>query len=62
MDDYNVGDIINYCENYFGLIVSKTKRSDMIYLEVLNLQTSIRQVNILSRENKDSYLYKVINV
>ena len=62
MDDYNVGDIISYCDSYYGLIVSKNKIRSMIYLKVLNLQTSIRQVNIRQRENKDSYLYKVINV
>lgn len=62
MDDYNVGDIISYCDKYYGLIVSKKKMRSMIYLKVLNVQTSIRQVNIRQRENKDSYLYKVINV
>ena len=58
---FNVGDIINFRNNYFGLIVSAEYRNSYIWLKVLNTNCNVRQLNLTLLENHN-YAYKVINV
>jgi hypothetical protein len=58
---FKTGDIINFRSNYYGLIVSAKYRNSYIWLEVLNTNSDVRQLNLTFLENH-SYAYKVINV
>ena len=58
---FEVGDIIAYENEYYGLIISAHYVLDAIRLMVLNKSSHIRQLNLMySPEN--NYSYKVINV
>ena len=58
---FNVGDIINFRSLYYGLIVSAKYHNGDIWLDVLNTNCNVRQLNLMSLENHN-YSYKVINV
>ena len=58
---FEVGDIITYDNEYYGLIISARYVLDSIMLMVLNKSSHIRQLNLMySPEN--NYSFKVINV
>lgn len=58
---YNVGDIIEFENNYYGLIVKAAYVNDSIYLKVLKPNSGVRELNMVYPK---SYYgsYKVINV
>ena len=58
---FKVGDIINFRSRYYGLIVKAKYHNSYIFLEVLNTNTNVRQLNLTFLENHN-YSYKVINV
>ena len=58
---FNVGDIIEFENNYYGLIVEAAYVNDSIYLKVLNTNGNVRQLNLMYAESH-FYSYKVINV
>ena len=58
---FKVGDIINFRSLYYGLIVKAKYQNSYIFLEVLNTNTNVRQLNLTFLENHN-YSYKVINV
>tara|TARA_B100000035_G_C20574156_1_gene368152 strand:- start:42 stop:236 length:195 start_codon:yes stop_codon:yes gene_type:complete len=58
---FKTGDIINFRNNYYGLIVSAKYRNSYIWLEVLNTNSNVRQLNLTFLENHN-YAYKVINI
>ena len=58
---FKVGDIIEFENNYYGLIVKANYINDSIYLKVLNTNGNVRQLNLMYAESH-FYSYKVINV
>jgi hypothetical protein len=58
---FNVGDIIEHENSYYGLIVKAFYTESSIYLEVLNSVGSIRQLNLMISGSGD-YRYRVVNV
>ena len=58
---FKAGDIINFRRLYYGLIVKAKYHNSYIFLEVLNTNTNVRQLNLTLLENHN-YSYKVINV
>ena len=57
---YKVGDIIEFENKYYGLIVKVSYVRDSIYLHVLNTNSDVRQLNMLYSKS-NNYSYKVIN-
>ena len=60
MDNYKIGDIISCNGYYYGLIVDLSIKGSMCFMHVLNLQSTVRQLNILQRDKHHS-TYAVIN-
>lgn len=60
MNDYKVGDIISCNGFYYGLVVDLNIKGSMYFMNVLNLQSTVRQLNILQTD-KNHYTYRVIN-
>ena len=58
---FKVGDIIEFENNYYGLIVKAAYVNDSIYLKVLKPNSVVRQLNMMYAESH-FYSYKVINV
>jgi hypothetical protein len=58
---FKAGDIIAFRNNYYGLVVKAKYLNSNIFLEVLNTNTNVRQLNLTLLENHN-YAYKVINV
>ncbi len=58
---FKVGDIIEFENNYYGLIVKAAYVNDSIFLEVLKPNSGVRQVNMIYAESH-FYSYNVINV
>jgi len=58
---FKVGDILNFRNNYYGLVVSAKYHNSNIFLNVLNTSCHVRQLNLTLLENH-KYAYKVINV
>ncbi len=58
---FNVGDIIEFKKSYYGLVVKAHYHDSCIWLDVLNTNTDVRQLNLMFTEN-NKYSYKVINV
>ena len=58
---FKVGDIINFRSRYYGLVVEAKYHNSYIFLEILNANCNVRQLNLTLLENH-SYAYKVINV
>jgi len=58
---FKSGDIINFRNCYYGLIVSAKYHNSYIWLNVLNTSNHVRQLNLTLLENHN-YSYKVINV
>lgn len=49
MDDYKIGDLISCDGHYFGIVVRIKPNKNYYYLDVLNLQNNVRQVNIYKK-------------
>ena len=58
---FKVGDIIEFENNYYGLIVKAAYVNDSIFLEVLKPKSGVRQLNMMYAESH-FYSYNVINV
>lgn len=58
---FKVCDIIEFENNYYGLIVEAAYVNDSIYLKVLNTNGNVRQLNLMYAESH-FYSYNVINV
>ena len=58
---FKIGDIIEFENNYYGLIVKAAYVNDSIYLKVLNTNGNVRQLNLMYAESH-FYSYNVINV
>ncbi len=56
---FKVGDIINFRSRYYGLVVSAKYHNSYIFLEVLNTNVNVRQLNLTLLVNHN-YAYKVI--
>jgi len=46
MGDYKIGDLISCNGHYYGIVVGLKDSKSYYYLDVLNLQNNIRQLNI----------------
>ena len=58
---FKSGDIINFRNYYYGLVVRAKYHNSHIWLDVLNTSNHVRQLNLTLLENHN-YAYKVINV
>ena len=58
---FKAGDIINFRNSYYGLVVKAKYQNNHIWLNVLNTSNQVRQLNLTLLENHN-YAYKVINV
>ena len=58
---FKVGDILSFRSRYYGLIVKAKYKNSYIFLEILNTNSNVRQLNLTFLENHN-YSYKVINL
>ena len=58
---FSLCDIIEFENDYYGLIVGVVYVNESIFLKVLNIWGSVRQLNLMVSGSGD-YSYSVINV
>lgn len=58
---FSLCDIIEFENDYYGLIVEVVYVNESIFLKVLNIWGSVRQLNLMVSGSGD-YSYSVINV
>ena len=58
---FSLCDIIEFENDYYGLIVEVVYVNESIFLKVLNIWGSVRQLNLMVSDSGD-YSYSVINV